>query len=64
MSLRLIGVKAHSHFKCCQLFAKIYVSPKKMFLRRKRKNDDKIAVYLVTGSYSTARRAEREKAQR
>lgn len=23
-SLRLIGVKAHSHHNCCQLFAKIY----------------------------------------
>lgn len=23
-SLRLIGVRAHSHHNCCQLFAKIY----------------------------------------
>lgn len=32
-SLRLIGVKAHSHHKCCQLFAKIY-GPKEVVLEK------------------------------
>lgn len=40
------------------------MAPKKRFLRTEWKEDDKVAVYVVTGSFSPAWRAEGEKAQK